>query len=215
MPRTHHRLGRAGVRGARSAMRAAAQIRLTSFDGRPVYRFGGGGGGAGGRGDRLRRRRHASSARWTRPWSIARPRAWAGRPLREATKELVEDVDQWTVVGAPANHAPALQVLVARRTAGLRQRRHRRSGAVHHHVVAFLGVSRRDSALALLHAAPEAPAGVVLVRRLVVAHRHRRGADRRRRSPSGCTRRGSAIGTPACRPAFRIEGGSAGTRSSA
>ena len=35
-----------------------------------------------------------------------------------------------------------------------------------------LGVSRRNSALALLHAAAEAPGGMVLVRGLVVAHRH-------------------------------------------
>ena len=82
--------------------RAAAQVRLSSFDGRPVYRFGGGGGRDGGRGgggamvyaDDGTVHQNVDAAMIDRAAA-----AWAGRPLTEATKQAVEEVDQWTVGG--------------------------------------------------------------------------------------------------------------------
>ena len=78
---------------------APGQVRLTSFDGRPAYRFGAGRGG-GGRG-----------GGWTMVYAddgslvdrvddgiVDRAAAaWARRPVEEAKKESVEEVDQWTV----------------------------------------------------------------------------------------------------------------------
>ena len=104
--------------------------------------------------------------------------AWAGRPAGEAAKRVGRR--SRSVDGGLAPHrSAAVQVLMARRTAGLRQRQHRRGRAVHDDRVTVLGVSRRDSALALLHAASQASAAMVLVRRLVVAHRHDYVAARR------------------------------------
>ena len=80
---------------------AAAQIRLTSFDGRPVYRFGGGRGGARVFADDGAEVGEVDAAMVDR--AAAR---WAGRPVGEAQKTLVEDVDQWTVVGAGRNQRP-------------------------------------------------------------------------------------------------------------
>ena len=72
------------------------QARLTSFDGRPVYRFGGGGRGRGGGpmvyADDGSVADHVDDAMADRAAT-----AWAKRPLAEATKESVEEVDQWTV----------------------------------------------------------------------------------------------------------------------
>jgi hypothetical protein len=83
-----------------------AQIRLTSFDGRPVYRFGGGGRGGGGQG---RGGRGGASMVYADDGSAVETvddamvdraaEAWARRPLREAEKQSVEEVDQWTVGG--------------------------------------------------------------------------------------------------------------------
>ena len=77
----------------------------------------------------------------------------------------------------PAQRAAALQVLLARRPAGLRQRQHRRGRPVHDDLITVLGLSRRDPALALLHTASQASTPVVFLRRVVVAHRHDRRAD--------------------------------------
>jgi hypothetical protein len=69
------------------------QVRLNTFDGRPVYRFGGGRGSARivyadtgeeqGEISRFMLRRIAS--------------AWTGRPAHEAQVERLREVDQWTV----------------------------------------------------------------------------------------------------------------------
>ena len=77
-------------------------VRLTTFDGRPLYRFGGGGrgGGGGGRGggaaavyaDDGTRHGDVDDAMIDRAAA-----AWAGRPVSEADKISVEEVDQWTV----------------------------------------------------------------------------------------------------------------------
>src|SRR5262245_52995762 len=81
-----------------------ASIRLTSFDGRPAYEFGAGGRGRGGA-----RRGNGGTMVFADDGSVRRPaddamldRAatrWAGRPLSEANKAPVTDVDQWTVAG--------------------------------------------------------------------------------------------------------------------
>src|SRR5262245_1614944 len=81
------------------------QVRLNSFDGRPVYRFGGGGrGGGGGRivyADTGEEQTEVSSEMLDRIAS-----AWARRPLAEAKKVSVEETDQWTVAGQLANLRP-------------------------------------------------------------------------------------------------------------
>jgi hypothetical protein len=81
------------------------QIRLNSFDGRPVYRLGGGGGrGGGGRilyADTGEEQTDVSASMLDRIAS-----AWAGQPFPEATKESVEEPDQWTVAGQLRNLRP-------------------------------------------------------------------------------------------------------------
>ena len=85
-----------------------AQVRLSSFDGRPAYRIGGGGGrGGGGRG-----RGSGPTLVYADDGSVQREidaamidraaAAWAERPLSEAKKEEVLEVDQWTVGGLRA-----------------------------------------------------------------------------------------------------------------
>jgi len=81
----------------------AGSVQLISFDGRPVYRFGGGGGGRGGRrgggggtamvyADDGAIQTEVDDAMVDRVAS-----AWAGKPLSEAQKVSVEEIDQWTV----------------------------------------------------------------------------------------------------------------------
>src|SRR6185312_11187929 len=87
-------LGRDGAPGSAT---------LTSFDGRPIYRFGGEGGG----GRRLRsgesltvyaddgsRQTEVNDAMLDRAAS-----AWTKQPIATARKESVTEVDQWTVDG--------------------------------------------------------------------------------------------------------------------
>jgi uncharacterized iron-regulated membrane protein len=92
----------------------AASVRLTSFDGRPVYQFGGGGGGRGGGGGG-RGGGGASmvfaddgSVRGAADGALVDRAAasWAGLPIEDATKESVEEVDQWTVAGQLRNLRP-------------------------------------------------------------------------------------------------------------
>ena len=76
---------------------APARVRLTSFDGRPVYRFGNtrvfaDDGVEVGEVDAATVDRAAAR--------------WAGRPVGEALKKLVEEVDQWTVGGAGRGQRP-------------------------------------------------------------------------------------------------------------
>src|SRR5262245_48780271 len=81
------------------------QVRLNSFDGRPVYRLGGGGrGGGGGRiiyADTGEEQTEVSEVMLDRIAST-----WAGRPIAEAKKASVEDPDQWTVAGQSARLRP-------------------------------------------------------------------------------------------------------------
>src|SRR5688500_2792525 len=73
-----------------------AQIRLSSFDGRPVYRFGGGGrGGGGGQivyADTGEEQLDAPSEMRDRAAS-----AWTGQPVNAADVESVTEIDQWMV----------------------------------------------------------------------------------------------------------------------
>jgi hypothetical protein len=73
-------------------------VRLTSFDGRPLYRFGGGRGGGGRGGGAAVYADDGSPHGAVDDTVIDRAAvAWAGRPLAEARKTSVEEVDQWTV----------------------------------------------------------------------------------------------------------------------
>ena len=86
------------------------QVILTSYDGRPVYRFGGGGGGRG-KGGGGRRGGGGGGVPMVFADDGAVPpevddamvdraaAAWAKLPLSQAKKESVEEVDQWTVAG--------------------------------------------------------------------------------------------------------------------
>ena len=87
---------------------APAQVRLTSFDGRPVYRFGGGasGRGRGGGGTRLFADDGAEAGQVDDALVDRAAARWAGRPASEAQKALVEEIDQWTVGGAGRGQRP-------------------------------------------------------------------------------------------------------------
>jgi hypothetical protein len=78
------------------------QVRLASYDGRPAYRFSGGGGrnAAVVFADDGAVLRVVDSAVMDRAAS-----AWTGRPRSDATKQAVDEVDQWTV-GALRNVRP-------------------------------------------------------------------------------------------------------------
>jgi hypothetical protein len=74
-------------------------LRLGSFDGRPVYRVGRSGGGRGAATEMV----YADDGTVSRVIDAAMmdraAATWAGRPRSDATKQAVEDVDQWTVGG--------------------------------------------------------------------------------------------------------------------
>jgi hypothetical protein len=82
-------------------------VTLTLFDGRPVYRFSvSAGGGRGRRGDRggadqaMVFADDGGAPEKADDAVIDRAAvAWAGQPLAAATKESLEEVDQWTVAG--------------------------------------------------------------------------------------------------------------------
>ena len=152
------------------------QIRLNTFDGRPVYRFGGCGGQSIVYADTGEEQLdvpmdmvHRAAAAWTGQ------RVEHGDGRRDDRRRSVDGAD------AAARSAAALQVLVPRRRAGLHLGEHRRGRAVHDDGLALGRVCRRDSALALLHAAAEARRRVEQGRHLVVGHRHRRRDPRHRR----------------------------------
>lgn len=101
------RIGISPEEAAAAAGRGAAptQIRLTSYDGRPVYRIGGGGGRGGGAA--LVFADDGALPPAVDDATIDRAATqWAGRPLADARKESVEDVDQWTIGGALRNLRP-------------------------------------------------------------------------------------------------------------
>ena len=75
------------------------QVRLTSFDGRPLYQFGR--GGAMVFADDGRERGPADDVLLDRVAA-----GWAGLPASEASKTSVIEVDQWTVAGRLRNLRP-------------------------------------------------------------------------------------------------------------
>ena len=87
----------------------SAPARLGSFDGRPVYRFSGGSGRGGGGRTSVEAMVYADDGTVHRMVDAAMmdraAAAWAGRPRSDATKQAVDDVDQWTV-GALRNVRP-------------------------------------------------------------------------------------------------------------
>ena len=76
---------------------APAHVLLTSFDGRPVYLSG----GTMIYADDGREHRDVDDAMIDRAAAV-----WSGRPLDEATKTAVEDVDQWTLSSELRNLRP-------------------------------------------------------------------------------------------------------------
>jgi hypothetical protein len=79
------------------------QVRLNSFDGRPVYRFGGGGRGGQGTAriiyaDTGDEQTEVSTEMLDRIAS-----SWTTRPFAEAAKTSVDEPDQWTVAGQLRN----------------------------------------------------------------------------------------------------------------
>ena len=68
------------------------QARLGTFDGRPVYRFGGRGGGAIVYADTGEQQLDVSKEMMGRVVS-----AWTGQPASAARIDAIEEVDQWTV----------------------------------------------------------------------------------------------------------------------
>jgi uncharacterized membrane protein len=72
-----------------------AEIRLNTFDGRPVYRF------ETGQGEHIVYADTGEEQLFVSNEMIQRvASAWTGQPVNTATVEAVEDVDQWTVGGA-------------------------------------------------------------------------------------------------------------------
>ena len=69
---------------------STAHVHLSSFDGRPVYRFG----ATMVYADDGTVQQNVDAAMIDRAAAT-----WAGRPLTEATKQAIEEVDQWTVGG--------------------------------------------------------------------------------------------------------------------
>jgi hypothetical protein len=88
-----------------------SQVRLNSYDGRPVYRLGGGGRDAGGErggGDVHIVYADTGEEQGTAPLDV-RDRAaaaWTGRPVSEAFVEPVTEIDQWMVGNQLRNLRP-------------------------------------------------------------------------------------------------------------
>lgn len=80
---------------------APGQVRLNTFDGRPVYRFGVGRGNAIVYADTGEEQLLVPDQMVHRVAS-----AWTGQPLAAARIESVEEVDQWTVAGQLRNLRP-------------------------------------------------------------------------------------------------------------
>jgi hypothetical protein len=77
-----------------------ASVQVESFDGRPVYRFGGNGRGRRGGAPLVYADTGMPQSGVDAAMIDRAAAAWARRPASEATKVAVEAVDQWTVAGA-------------------------------------------------------------------------------------------------------------------
>lgn len=82
------------------------QVRLSSFDGRPVYRFGGGGRGGRGGGQMVYADTGEEQIEVNDTMLDRIASTWAGKPIAESEKISVEEVDQWTVAGQLRNLRP-------------------------------------------------------------------------------------------------------------
>ncbi len=146
----------------------------------------------------------------TRDDAAGQPPPGPGKPASAATVESIDEVDQWTLQGQFQNLSPLWkyswpngeQVYVSANV--------RRGRPVHDDRLAHRRLRWRDSPLAVLHATPEARTAVehVVIWSSGIATFRRFSASS---SGSGCTRRRSAIATPARRRAFLIVARSAGT----
>ena len=90
-----------GEAAARLGIDDAGPVRLNTFDGRPVYRFGGFGGARIIYADNGEEQLEVS--RLMVPRLAA---AWVGRPATEARVESIQEVDQWTVQQSLRDLAP-------------------------------------------------------------------------------------------------------------
>ena len=134
-----------------------AQIRLNSFDGRPAYRFGAGGRGWG-RADRLRGHRRGAG-RGVVPRARSRGRRLDRQTSQRGNRAVGHRNRPVDGREQPAQPAAAVEVLLAGRRPGV-HRRIRRGAAAHDDDVAGEGLPERRPALAVLHAATEASAGL-------------------------------------------------------
>ncbi len=86
---------------AKAEIEQPGQVRLNTFQGRPVYRFGGRGGGALVYADTGEPRGEITRAMVPRIAS-----AWTGQPADQAQVEEVQEVDQWTLQTSLRNLSP-------------------------------------------------------------------------------------------------------------
>ena len=186
------------------------QVRLNTFDGRPVYRFGGGRGGAAiVYADTGEEQIDVSKEMMDRVAA-----AWTGQPITAATIEPVEEVDQWTIQSGLRNLRPAVEVprfpLANRSTSRAPQakwcspRPPRRDGAP--------TLARFRTGCTSPRSENMDPSGVNWSSGRPASAPCRPSSASS--SASGCIRRRSGTGTPARRRAFPIAGRNACTRSS-
>ena len=77
------------------------QLRVNTYDGRPVYRFGGGRGG-----ERVTFADNGQLRVVSQGMVDRAAAAWVGQPLSASRVESMDDVDQWTVQGGLRNERP-------------------------------------------------------------------------------------------------------------
>ena len=158
---------------AKAEIEAPAGVRLTTFAGRPIYRFGGRGDSAvvyADTGD--------EQVEITQDDVAKIAQMWSGQSVKAARVESVEIADQWTLQNRIRDLQPlwkfswpdGQQLYVSQATGDVIQYTNERSRAG--------AVLRRDSPLALLHAAQTKRTGMEQSRRLVVGHRHCLGDSR-------------------------------------
>jgi len=85
---------------------APTQLRLTSFDGRPVYRVGGGGRGRGTGPSMVYADTGAPQSAIDDALIDRVAAAWAARPAEEAQKVSIAEIDQWMLGGGLRNVRP-------------------------------------------------------------------------------------------------------------
>lgn len=144
-------------------------LRLTSFDGRPVYRFGGARAGSG-----PVLYADSGDAQGEVPMAMVHriAAAWTGQPVSRATDDGGEGGRSVDAADAVERAPSPFQVLMGKRRAGLRLAGDRRGRPVHDDGVPPWRVSWTDSSLVLFHTSAKARSPVETQRDLVVGHRH-------------------------------------------